>query len=201
LNAKHATSPSSQSQQVWNRVALAASSSSNSSINFPPPPRPQERFPVLGGPSSSSTPAPTPGVGQGQRKTPWSGSSGAPAALRTQATPSRPSSTMASRSKAQKAPPKLSNSVFPELPTSSSARSKPQVKGNVSLKNILGSTGSPAVPAWNAPGSGDGPGTSTPQAQTQPVSDNSAEGPAVARGKKGKGKQKQTLFTLGSFPT
>ena len=206
---------------MWNRVALAASSSGSNppsiAEHFPPPPttaaassKPvQERFPSLGNGSgsSSSLTAPRPG----QRATPWSASSATPPSLRTQATvvsSSGPAIKAASggRSGPKQAPPKLSNSLFPELPTSSSSRaSVPQVKGNVSLKNILGASTAPAVAAWGAGGGGGGVGGNVND--NAPASDPSAavEGEGVQTGpkagKKGKGKQKQTLFTLGSFPT
>ncbi|KIM48537.1 hypothetical protein M413DRAFT_5966 [Hebeloma cylindrosporum] len=233
LNAKHSTATrSSQSQQVWNRVALAAGSSgsnpSSLAEHFPLPPtaaagpsRPvQERFPSLGGgsgPSSSSSTTTTTAPRPGQRATPWSASSATPPALRTQATIVSSSGPAikagGGRSGPKQAPPKLSNSLFPELPTSSSSRaSVPQVKGNVSLKNILGASNGPAVVAWGGGGGGGAGGgvgvVGVGNANTNaPGSDSAApsevgEGVQTGKGgKKGKGKQKQTLFTLGSFPT
>jgi hypothetical protein len=219
LNAKHSTTTrSSQSQQVWNRVALAASSSGSDPTSlaehFPPPTtttaapsRPvQERFPSLGGggsgPSSSTTARP------GQRATPWSASSATPPSLRTQATvvsSSGPATKPSGgRSGPKQAPPKLSNSLFPELPTTSSLRaSVPQVKGNVSLKNILGGSSAPAVAAWGAGGAGGNANADIPGGDLAVVVEGSGEGAQTGAkaGKKGKGKQKQTLFTLGSFPT
>jgi E3 ubiquitin-protein ligase ZNF598 len=83
---------------------------------------------------------------------------------------------------------------------------KPQVSGNVSLKNILGSTTGPVVSAWQ-PKSGDGNGlanTAVVEEQGE-ASEGHVSGDATAtaktKGKKGKAKQKQTLFTMGSFPT
>lgn len=207
LNAKHSTARSSQSQQVWSRVEQAASSSSAASApaSYLPPLQPvQDKFPALGGPSTSAVPQAAASSNRGgQRSTPWSGSSVAPPALRTQA--SIVSSSPAAHSLArnnnsgggakQPPPPKLSGSSFPELPTSSAARSKPQVKGNVSLKNILGSTGPPAVAAW-----GSGPaGVENVGGEESGTGDVGTT--AQGKGKKSKGKQKQTLFTLGSFPT
>jgi hypothetical protein len=40
--------------------------------------------------------------------------------------------------------------LFPELPSSSNARAKLQVSGNVSLKNILGSSSTPPGSSWGA---------------------------------------------------
>jgi len=219
LNAKHSTAiRSSQSQQVWNRVALAASSSEGNSPGieelFRPPPtfttapnRPvQERFPSLGGGgSSSSLTAPRPG----QRATPWSASAATPPALRTQAAAVSSSgpAKAGGRSGPKQAPPKLSNSLFPELPTSASSRANlPQVKGNVSLKNILGASGRPAVTAWAAGGAGAGGNANAnvlggDSAAANGAVDGESMQAGPSGGKKGKGKQKQTLFTLGSFPT
>ena len=96
----------------------------------------------------------------------------------------------------------LSESAFPELPTTTQARAKPPVGGNASLRHILGDT-TPVTPAWKASGgagtvggeetqagTGTGTGTGTGEQESE-----------MGKGRKGKGKQKQTLFTLGSFPT
>ncbi|KAF9532795.1 hypothetical protein CPB83DRAFT_784026 [Crepidotus variabilis] len=210
LNAKHATA-SRSSHAVWNRVAQAASNEASSSSNPPPrPTKPQERFPALGG-AASNVPGSAPaGKKGGQRNTPWSASSGAPT-FRPQTTPSASSTPTPAISSTNfrtpntnsKKPPKLSSSLFPELPTSNAARSKPQVSGNVSLKNILGSTGPPSVKAWR---SGDGGSTSGGVSTTETPSENvesvvRSGGSGEGKGKKLKGKQKQTLFTLGAFPS
>ena len=77
---------------------------------------------------------------------------------------------------------------------------KPAIGGNKSLKNIVGET--PSASAWEAPkGNTGAAGDSTGDNGT-----NNGEESAVAetpgnKGKKGKGKQKQTLFTLGVFPS
>jgi hypothetical protein len=68
---------------------------------------------------------------------------------------------------------------------------KPQVKGNVSLKNILGTTGTPQGSAWGEGGGGDFEGEVTLEAEPAPQT--------TGKGKR-RGKQKQTLFTLGTFP-
>ncbi|KAJ7279657.1 hypothetical protein C8J57DRAFT_136041 [Mycena rebaudengoi] len=195
LNAKHATAGRGgrQSTQVWDRVAQAASSST-------------QRFPALGPASAvaSSSTAPRPG----QRNTPWSASaSGRPAAPAptfaassafvpppnngsSQSTVTPFSTHMPASS--SKAPPKLSNTLFPELQPSPAARQKAPVGGNQSLRNILG-TAAPSGPgAWGA-----GPGASSESAA---ASTDAAVGAGGGK-KKGKGKGKQTLFTLGTFPS
>jgi hypothetical protein len=95
--------------------------------------------------------------------------------------------------------PKLPTTLFPELPSSSNARAKLQVSGNVSLKNILGSSSTPPGSSWGA----NSLSTTTqtvPEAVAQNRPDES-DGRAPAKSNKRRGKQKQTLFTLGSFPT
>jgi hypothetical protein len=96
-----------------------------------------------------------------------------------------------------RAPVSLSNDLFPELPASSSGRQKATVSGNQSLKNILGDT-TPVGSAWSS-------GAAGPAAR---ATDDGEEGNTPANvvesgsGKaKKKGKQKQTLFTMGTFPT
>ncbi|KDR73781.1 hypothetical protein GALMADRAFT_251582 [Galerina marginata CBS 339.88] len=211
LNAKHATAArSSQSQQVWNRVALAASNSSINPSSLLGKPssttgRPQDRFPALAGSSSGpAIPAAAPALAtplyrQPQRTTPWSTSSAQPSVLRAQTTYQAP----ARLATPKQAPPKLSNALFPELPTSSTARSKPQVSGNVSLKNILGTSSAPTVAAWGAGGNAP-PGDAVQENENEASEETSGAAATTAgagKGKKSKGKQKQTLFTLGSFPT
>ena len=95
-------------------------------------------------------------------------------------------------------PPKLDNDLFPELPALNTARERLQVSGNQSLKRILKSTG-PTVSAWH-PGnsSGNGNGGMETNVDDEIGAEESVGG---KKGKKGKGKQKQMLFTLGSFPT
>jgi len=207
LNAKHATaSRSSQqsSRQVWDRVARAANASSSSSL-----------FPPLAGPSSSFVAAPvtssgvhsmattttttTGGFRKAVRQTPWasgSGSSGGGGAgvLGTPVSVASGARSSQKRDKEARAgrPPVLSTAAFPELPTTGQPRMKPVVGGNASLRNILGET-TPATPAWKANGSGASEGG--------PVETQGGSVPETpTKGKKSKGKQKQTLFTLGSFP-
>jgi hypothetical protein len=83
------------------------------------------------------------------------------------------------------------------------------VSGNSSLRNILGAPAGPAVSAWQA-----GPSESVSAISSDftglDVTDSNDGGETAImqeavggqrKGKKSKGKQKQTLFTLGSFPT
>ncbi|KAF9462675.1 hypothetical protein BDZ94DRAFT_1260488 [Collybia nuda] len=204
LNAKHSTATRSSqrsSRQVWDRVAQAASSSSSSSQVSAP--RPPNHFPTLQ--PSIAAPSHTPAHRQGQRNTPWSASSASgfrpPSTMPTtnqsitvipDPRASRPSS---GTSTPHAPPPKLSNSLFPELPSSGGGRPKAPVSGNVSLRNILGNQAAPPAPVWKAGNAGGRPQTPELAADTDaPLAGNGG------KGKKGKGKQKQTLFTLGSFP-
>ncbi|KII88284.1 hypothetical protein PLICRDRAFT_29860 [Plicaturopsis crispa FD-325 SS-3] len=194
LNVKHSAASRSSHQsarQVLDRVAQAASSSSSSS-------RPAERFPPL----RAAAPAPGPAFRQSQRSTPWAGSSAPPPPPAPTSVPG-PGSFMRAeaRGNASRAPPPptLSKSLFPDLPASSGARVRAQVSGNQSLRNIRGDSAVPA-PVWGTNGAGGangaGNGGTSATADTTAQSDQ-----APGKGKKGKGKQKQTLFTLGSFPT
>lgn len=174
LNAKHATFARS-SQSVWNRVAMAANSSA------PSKPKSQERFPALGGSSLSTHSV-------GKRRTPWSNSSPPlPPTYRPPQSFSVPQSGPAQ----SKTPPGLSRAQFPDLPPSSTARTKVPVSGNVSLMNILGNSGPPSTNVWG----------SSPPASTPPFEPALRTQPADESKNKRKGKQKQTLFTLGSIPT
>ena len=99
------------------------------------------------------------------------------------------------------------------LPSSTASRAKPQVSGNVSLKNILGSTTGPVVSAWQPNSTGDNNQITAVEDQREAIEgsvqvddgNDAATATLTAaspmKGKKGKAKQKQTLFTLGSFPT
>lgn len=193
INAKHQTATRAQrsSRQVWDRVAQAASSSSSRPAR---PQAAQDRFPALGSSSAAANiaaPAPIPPFRQGQRNTPWSTNGGASGSRPPSTTVvPRPSSQNVSSNTKRAPPPKLSESAFPGLPSNNNGRQKPQVSGNVSLKNIIGNQG-PATPAW-------GSGSSTPSSAHN--GGDSADAPGAGKGKKNKGKQKQTLFTLGAFP-
>ncbi|KAG2052778.1 hypothetical protein BDR06DRAFT_982964 [Suillus hirtellus] len=194
LNVKHATAARSSSQssrQVWDRVAQAAgSSSSRIGSASTPIPRPPDSFPVLTGPSQ-----PQPAFRQQQRNTPWASGSGS-SSTGSRAPKSVQTPVIQQRAVAKKGPPppSLTSAAFPVLPSSGNSRMKPLVSGNQSLRNILGET-APTVAAWKSNGTASGGSTPIPEEQ------NVAEETASGKGKKGKGKQKQTLFTLGSFPT
>ncbi|KAF5377479.1 hypothetical protein D9615_005368 [Tricholomella constricta] len=214
LNAKHATATRSSqrsSRQVWDRVAQAAGSSL--AANQTHTSRPVDRFPALQ--SSNAGPSHPPAHRQGQRNTPWSASSAGFRPSGPMPTPAQASSTHltiipnpqaskppSGRNTPKQPPPKLSNALFPELPSSASARQKAPVSGNVSLRNILGNPTAPTVPAWAAGGTNANAGAPTGQAAAESgEGDTSSPAAGSGKGKKGKGKQKQTLFTLGSFPT
>lgn len=186
LNAKHQTSRSSRSRrQVLDRVAAAASSSSR-------PQPPAGDFPTLTS-TSQLPPKPTSAPSRSERKTgmPWtSNGQDSNSGFRPQV--QQPSSTIRPQPRTKKTPPppSLSKSAFPELPAAASNRPpKEFISGNKSLRNILGDT-LPVQPAW-----GQGPSVQPPS-PPGPESE-----PSTPKGRKGKGKQKQTLFTLGSFPT
>ncbi|KAI0080534.1 hypothetical protein K474DRAFT_1637363 [Panus rudis PR-1116 ss-1] len=204
LNAKQASSSRSAAQssrQVLDRVARAATSSAPV-----PLPRALDRFPPLQASSSSaSSSTPPPGFRQTQHKTPWASSSAAPAPVNLRGPTSVPGP--GARGKPSN-PPTLSKSAFPELPAASSGPKVPKaaIGGNQSLKRMIGDS-TPSQPAWVS-GSGktsaNGSGANTPGEPSTENHEGGAESAATAGTvgkKKGKGKQKQTLFTLGSFPT
>ncbi|KAK7051638.1 hypothetical protein VNI00_004617 [Paramarasmius palmivorus] len=212
LNAKNSTSTRTNrgsSRAVWDRVAQAASSSApatSSSSSTPGPwitqQRPPEKFPPLNTAGSSSSRS----TG-GQRKTPWvSSAPPAPAAPATQPIVSIPG--RASASSSRQPPPKLSNALFPELPSAGNTKQKVPVSGNQSLRNILGQTAPPSVSAWgSSAGGGSSNGTSTPNGvngddgPVEGTGEVTTGGGGGGKGKKSKGKQKQMLFTLGTFPS
>ncbi|KAK0211309.1 hypothetical protein DFS33DRAFT_1252459 [Desarmillaria ectypa] len=182
LNAKHSTgSRSSQqsSRQVLDRVARAASSSSSLSSAAPTT---VAKFPPLSQTASSSSPA----FRQPQHKTPWS-TSGVPAPRGPTLISGPPPGSSAKAP--HPSPPKLNEAAFPGLP-SAAPRAKPPVGGNTSLRNILGTSTPPPQTVWSA----------TSSSSASPAPDAAPE-ESVSKGKKNKGKQKQTLFTLGTFPT
>ncbi|EGN95836.1 hypothetical protein SERLA73DRAFT_162550 [Serpula lacrymans var. lacrymans S7.3] len=194
LNAKHATTSRSSNQssrQVWDRVAQAAGSSTSSHGLAPSPapaPRPPDRFPAL-----QMNPSVGVGFRQGQRNTPWSASNSS--GVRAPSSVPAPAVTV-HKAAAARAPPSLSKNAFPELPTSTSTRVKPSVSGNQSLRNILGDT-TTITSAWK-PGNN---GVSAVQEESIATGDGAVGDISSGKGRKGKGKQKQTLFTLGTFPT
>lgn len=203
LNAKNSTATRSaqrSSRQVWDRVAQAAGSSTGT-------------FPAL----QPSAPPATPAFRQPQRITPWSASASSgsrpPPAMPINSGPNtnhsitvvpdpRTSRPGPGTNVPRQAPPKLSNSVFPELPTSVAPRQRAQVSGNISLKNVLGNPTPPSASAWQQTGSANENSSKRLAAAAAPT-EGEADLPATTPGKskKSKGKQKQTLFTLGTFPS
>ncbi|EIM89639.1 uncharacterized protein STEHIDRAFT_51279 [Stereum hirsutum FP-91666 SS1] len=229
LSAKTVTSTRSSNQtsrSVLDRVAQAAGSSSSSTgpragpSSAGPSNGRASAFPALPSSSITSTPirpTPTPpvvpgsGFRQAQRNTAWSATASGnapppPAPTQTQRPVSIPAgpSAQSLRNNGRQAgpqapPPKLNTSVFPELP--SAGQQKVKVTGNNgSLSRILGST-APTTSAWER--SGGGGETSSGRVGNAETNGQESAGSAAAAGgkKKGKGKQKQTLFTLGSFPS
>ena len=92
--------------------------------------------------------------------------------------------------------PKLSASAFPVLPSASSSKLKPTLNGNKSLRNIAGN--STLSSAWSpAREQQENAGES---ALNDPALNEGADEINVARSKKKKGKEKVTLFTIGTFP-
>ncbi|KIP08883.1 hypothetical protein PHLGIDRAFT_506983 [Phlebiopsis gigantea 11061_1 CR5-6] len=200
LTAKQTTSSRSAHQssgQVLDRVARAAASSSRqvpgSAPRAPAAASAAERFPPL---QAASTPA-VGGYRQPQRSTPWASASAAAVTPAPAVNVIRgPTSVPGPAARTNKAPgPSISSkSAFPELPSSSSTRvPKAAVGGNQSLRNILGNP-TPPAPVWDAAKNGSS-GAPAAENAAEPVQENN-----TGKGKKGKGKQKQTLFTLGSFP-
>ncbi|TFK46669.1 hypothetical protein OE88DRAFT_1714915 [Heliocybe sulcata] len=207
LNAKHSTatrSSASSSRHVWDRVAQAAASSSVPGATGPS--RPQDRFPPLNPQARAPAPAPVPGYRQPQRSTPWAATaaSSGPSHFPTPSSVSRP----AAKKTNGRPPPALSKAAFPELPSSGGGSYvRPHVGGNQSLKNILGKPVQSAPSAWGSGSAGSQTGNGVPDAGGNAVDEHDAP-PSELRNevggggkKKGKGKQKQTLFTLGTFPT
>ncbi|KAL0946428.1 hypothetical protein HGRIS_012651 [Hohenbuehelia grisea] len=206
LNVKHSSavrSSQGSSRQVWDRVAQAASSSSRPQ-QAPAAGRRVDHFPPIQRAAASpatvavAAPAPGPAFRQPQRSTPWA-SSGAGSGSRTPVsapTPpplvSRPSSQNFGAGKPRGPPPKLSESAFPTLPAVA-PRPKAPVSGNQSLKNILGNA-APTTSAWQSGG------TNSDHASTA-VENGDTAATSGGKGKKNKGKQKQTLFKLGAFPS
>lgn len=182
LNAKHSTgSRSSQqsSRQVLDRVARAASSSSAV-------PTAVAKFPPLSSQTASSS---SPAFRQPQHKTPWSAGGATASRGPTLMSGPLPSSSTKVTNAPRPTPPKLNEATFPELP-SAAPRAKPPVGGNTSLRNILGTSTPPPQTVWSA----------TSSSSASPAPDIAPE-ESAPKGKKNKGKQKQTLFTLGTFPT
>ncbi|EIW84684.1 hypothetical protein CONPUDRAFT_47956 [Coniophora puteana RWD-64-598 SS2] len=232
INAKHATQAGrrgaggARQGQVWDRVAAAASSSSaGPPTAFPalpgpsrpspvPTPRPPaaSAFPALGGGSSGGSG----GRPSGARNTPWASSASAspapsaqagfraPSAVPTPVSVPGPGASAGGKKGKGGGPPALSNAAFPGLPSNSTGqRAKPSVRGNTSLKKILGES-APAGNVWGGGSGSNGPGDGAGSWAVPPAAGGDGEaqgGGGGGKGKKSKGKQKQTLFTLGAFPS
>jgi hypothetical protein len=94
--------------------------------------------------------------------------------------------------------PQISAELFPTLPSGpSKAVPRPTVSGNPSLKLILGESTTPPSNPWG-PKKDVWP---TPSPTHAEENDTTSQGNPVSKGKKKKGKEKQTLFTFGTFPT
>ncbi|KAI0807653.1 hypothetical protein C8Q74DRAFT_79098 [Fomes fomentarius] len=211
LNAKHstATRSSAQSRQLWDRVARAAGSSpaQASSSSGPSGSRvapAANAFPPLN-PGVAPTPSTATSFRQPQRLTPWASASAATVSSSPAPAPRAPTSVPGPGARAKAGPAVLSKSAFPELPATNAPRvPRAAVGGNQSLRKILGES-APAQPAWTSGGkNGNGSGGSWAAAPAEDAAngegDSGSQGATGAGGKKkGKGKQKQTLFTLGSF--
>lgn len=198
INVKHATwsrLANQSSRQVWDRVALAAGSGRPlSSVSGPSTQvkRSAVNFPAL--PTSTTTRLPS------QHRTPWT--SGSPVVMTPSVTPppqetpsSRPGTHKMPAQSNQNSPCSLSSASFPELPSSGSSRPKLVVTGH-SLKKTLRDV-EPPPSVWT--GSANEININSTHAPR--VQEDTGGEMGVGKGRKGKGKQKQTLFTLGSFPT
>lgn len=188
LNMKHASAARS-STRVWDRVAQAAGATPPRAGGSAGPSMSNvERFPALTNPSSV-----VPAFRQAQRTTPWASSSAASAAVAATAVSSRIASEPRVNPKQKQAAPSLSSSAFPSLPTANQ-RNKLTLSGNQSLKNILNNNG-PAPNAWTASNSASGANNTAPSPAVGEASTEAGGG----KGKKKKGKEKVTLFTLGTM--
>ncbi|KZV79126.1 hypothetical protein EXIGLDRAFT_480994 [Exidia glandulosa HHB12029] len=194
LNVKHNTA--ARSRRVWDRVEQAAASTSSSapssSRQQPPPSQAASgsTFPALGAAAAGRSAG-------GAHVTPWTSSTSSAQSFRPAVTARPPDPKPPGQAPtARRPPPKLSSSAFPSLPTggpsaTQTLRQQGFMSGNPSVRNIVGaSQGAPSASAWGGAKQSDAADTAENDA---PV-----EG-APAKGKK-KGKQKQTLFTLGAFP-
>jgi len=208
LSAHRVAPPPRQAQRaVWDRVAQAA----ERGATFPPlrmQPQQQQHQP----PSHGSTPLhapqplpPGPTTGsrkRGTRNTAWSASAATVSAAGSggsNTANNTPALSQGGKSQPAAPPPApaLSNAAFPTLPSSAVPRSRPVVSARSSqIQHILGSA-PPLTSAWapGRPAQDEAVGARDAEETTPPVD--------VATGgkKKGKGKQKQTLFTFGSYPS
>ncbi|GJJ12290.1 hypothetical protein Clacol_006531 [Clathrus columnatus] len=188
LNIKHSTASRSSSQssgQVWERVAQAAASTS---VGQGPPVRlkasakpkvSSSNFPTLSATRDAS-------VRHGNNTTTaWS--SGGTARPRTEVLSEASSSS-------NRTPPQLSSALFPTLPVSAKVQ-RVAMGGNQSLKNILGENNTLPSSAWSQ--KRDEGGEVQSSVEPSSVEDGTL---STNKGKRKKGKEKQTLFTIGTFP-
>jgi E3 ubiquitin-protein ligase ZNF598 len=98
----------------------------------------------------------------------------------------------------QAVPPRMSAALFPTLPSLGSKpdQYKPAISGNQSLKHIRGDANAPSVNAWSKR---DDLNVAPPSITEE--DDDPPPMAGIGKGKKKKGKEKQTLFTFGTFPT
>ncbi|TFL07380.1 hypothetical protein BDV98DRAFT_578801 [Pterulicium gracile] len=190
LNIKHTSSARSSNQssrRVWDRVAQAAGQPpANGST-------PRNAFPSL-----QAKAGPAPRVVPGSQAPTWKPNkpsmvAPAPAVAFPSlgASSSRPFSVSRPAPGPRATPPKINNSMFPELPTATNIREKPPISGNSSLRNILGSKPPPSN-LWNGSSSSSNMDPPTSESTAAAAPQNSSKG----KGKKGKGK---TVYTLSSF--
>jgi len=177
-SAHRAVPPRQAQRAVWDRVAQAA----ERGATFPPIP-----------PGSTSG-----GRKRGTRNTAWSASA---ASVSAGSGGGNNNDNVPQGGKPPPAPPPpapvLSNAAFPTLPSSAAPRARPVVSARSGqLQHILGSA-PPAASAW-APGR-----PTQDEAASARETEEVAPPAEVAAGgkKKGKGKQKQTLFMFGSYPS
>ena len=203
--ARRAAGPRQPQAQwaVWDRVAQAA----ERGASFPALRTQGTRHPQGVAPSRTqhAPPGPTPNFRkQSGRNTAWSASAAGVSSSAGGGGNSNGNATSVSsqggRPPAAPPPPApvLTDSAFPTLPGSVAPRSRPVVSArNSQLHHILGST-PPTTSAWAS-------GRSTPdEVAGREGEDMSAATVATASPggkKKGKQKQKQRLFMLGSYPS
>lgn len=194
---KHSTAPnraggsragsSRSSDAVWDRVERVAaglgatpSPAPNAGARAPKPN--VSAFPQLGSGARSTA---------SSMSTPWS-SGGAQASQHLIIAPARAPEPVRS-GPAARAPAIASSSAFPDLPSSSNSRVViPKLSGNQSLRRIAGETPAPAN-VWGAEGGNSG--------GNDGVGSDLNVGQQGGGGKGKKKKGKETLFTLGSFPS
>jgi hypothetical protein len=200
LNVKQTTRArraNNSPRSVWDRIEQVANSSQpllrTSGTNTPPD---SNLFPSLAQ-ARINPPQPMPAFRQKPHTTAWSASaSGSVPSSSTQpsivphSVPARPASPP--RPGKPKPPPTQSQQAFPSLPASSRfGVPKEALGGNQSLRKIRGLDGEVPESVWGKPSSSTQASSSTPGTE--------GTGTANAKGKKKKGKE--TLFTIGAFPT